>query len=47
MMLRITRVMMLRITLMMVTTKPGRQEEHGVSRNTIAQGRPDVAAYLW
>src|SRR6516164_11479051 len=29
------------------TTKPGLREERGISRQTIAQGRPDVAAYLW
>jgi len=36
-----------RVSRAMVTTKPGHQEEHGVSRKTIAQGMPDVSAYLW
>jgi hypothetical protein len=34
--------MSLRITLMMVATKPGHQGERGVSRKTIAQGEPDL-----
>ena len=33
--------MMLRITLMTVTKKPGHRGEHEISRKTIAQGRPD------
>jgi hypothetical protein len=34
-------VMMLRITRVTVAIKPGHREERGVSRKTIAQGRPD------
>jgi hypothetical protein len=33
--------MMLRITRVTVTRKPGRRGEHEISRKTIAQGRPD------
>jgi hypothetical protein len=40
---RVSQVMMLRITLTMVATKPGHQGERGVSRKTIAQGRPECS----
>jgi hypothetical protein len=35
----------LRIALAMVARKPGHQGERGVSRKTIAQGRPDESAF--
>jgi hypothetical protein len=31
----------------MVATKPDHQGDHEVSRKTIAQGMPDVSAFLW
>jgi len=30
-----------------VANKPGHRGEHGISRNTIVQGKPDCAVNLW
>jgi hypothetical protein len=39
--------MMLRIAPMTGAKEPGPRGEHDISRKTIAQGMPAVAAYLW